>query len=260
MMFDKFSNLPLAQTAGARPEENPYASPQTEGRLVAMYDPNAPVGIWRSGNALIMHADAELPERCILTNLKCDETERRVYLVNPVHLRNQLATILILVAMAVVAGAVAANRPAIRLRMILVCVGFVAVTAMAIWPYWKMRSDRVPIRYFYSHQARRRRLRWRRTGAIIFCLGLGCFPLIRPFHQFPVVMCGFFFGGPWLLLIGGVLFGKFSFPLRFEKQTGPHFLIHGCGKPFLMSFPETDLEASQLKMIPLSAHAASKNS
>src|SRR5262245_3119996 len=95
-MSKDLPDIPTAQAVDKSREENPYASPLTEGRLVGRYDPDAPVGIWRFGNALLMHADAELPPRCILTNVKCDETERRVFLINSIRLHSLLSAALVL--------------------------------------------------------------------------------------------------------------------------------------------------------------------
>lgn len=249
------ADIPIAQAADVDREENPYASPLTEGRLVGKYDPNSPVGIWRHGNSLLMHAYAELPPRCVLMNVKCDETERRVYLINSIRLINIMAAILMLVYAGVATLFVATYGP----RYLSVGLGILAIMTVLIWQYWKKRPERIPIGYSLSHSARQRRLRWRCVGVILFCLGLACFPLILAFQHFLPAALGFLIGGPFLLLAGGILFAAFGFPLRFEKHAGPYFLIHGCGKSFLMSFPESGLDASQQGMISLSAPSAFNN-
>ena len=238
-MPDKFTDIPIAQTANAEREANPYASPLTEGRLVAKHDPDAPIGIWRFGNALIMHADATLPDRCILTNAECDKSERRVYLISSIRLINIMSAILIIMALCGAVGIAIADWS----RNLVWSIIIVAMTVSAIWKFYKKRPEAIPIGYSYSHKARQRRLGWRCGGVILFGLGLGCFPLIAPFQQWVLV---FLIGGPLLLLIGGVLVAAFGFPLRFEKNAGPYFLIHGCGKAFVRSFPESGFGASPI--------------
>lgn len=253
MKPDKFTDIEIAQAADASRDQNPYASPQTEGRLVAKYDPHAPVGIWRLGNALLMHADATLPERCILTNAKCDETERRVYLINSLRLHGVLSTMLVLlwggggIAMLAFGGQ----------RLWLYGAIAVGMASLFAWSLWKKRPDTNPIGYSYSHPPRCRRLLWRATGALLFCLGLGCFPLIIPAQNYFPLFLVFLAGGPLLMLVGAILFAAFGFPLRFEKHFGPYFLIHGCGSPFVLTFPESDLVPSQSGVISHSALTAS---
>lgn len=195
-----------------------------------------------------MHADATLPDRCVLTNAECDRSERYVHLISSIRLIHLMSAVLIIMALAGAVGLVIADWRRNSFWSILI----VAMAFSAIWKFYKKRPEAIPIGYSCSLKLRRRRLAWRCVGVIVFCLGLGCFPLIAPFQQWMLI---FLITGPLLLLVGGILFAAFGFPLRFEKHSGPYFLVHGCSRDFMMSFPESGLNASQQGMVSLAAKA-----
>lgn len=249
-MFQESSEIPVAKAVDQQ-EEDPYASPLTAGQMVATGDPDAPVGIWRHGVGLLMHRDAMLPERCILTNEKCDQAERRVYTFDSRWKYYIPGAIVLIASIACNALLITADSR----KFIPVGIGSFLMLLLVIRICFARRFQELKVFYSYSSRARQRRLNFRCGGLVLFCIGFFCFPLSVAFLWLPVVMITLVIGGMVLLLVGGIMFAAFGFPLRFQGAE-PYVVIQGCGRTYMQNFPDSSvaglgLANSLAKQFPL---------
>jgi hypothetical protein len=241
-MSHEFSEIPTAHAADAQREANPYASPLTQGPFLAKQRPDEPIGVWRSGDVLVLHRDATLPQRCIITNVVCDPSERhRLPLDSRRKLRlaqGMLAAFGILVA----TGFYFSNLPD---RLVPVG-GTAMLTLLLIGLFTMRRSEEMILEYSYSRRTRIWRQNWFYGGIVMFLFGLLLFPLaawLALFSRFIMIPIGI---GILLMLAGGIVMAAAKYPLRIERRPGNYLVIHGCGRSFLGNFPQAALGLSFL--------------
>jgi hypothetical protein len=246
-MPHEFSHIPIADAVDdSRQAQNPYASPLAEGPFLAK-DEREPIGIWRFKDRVIAHPSIPLPPRCIRTNLACDESEKRNYRLNSNTVRRiaMLITFMFTIIGVMLLFSGAQNN--VNLSRRFVPGGLLIALGLLLTAFIYCRgSFEVLVPYYLSLSARRTRIRWRAVGIFIM---LGATVLLT------ISATGMLDGstedtavgvGVLTLIVGGVICFSTILPLRIEPAGGSYYVIHGCGKPFRDSFPETQAEKSVL--------------
>lgn len=234
-MPHEFSEPLAAQTAEAHSDQNPYASPQAAGPLLAKNAVSEPIGIWRAGNVLIMHRDAELPPRCVVTNEPCDETELHEFLLDSRRTIRVAQATVGLIGGLIALGLLLSGMP----DSFIPAAGAATLTLLIISLFTIRRPHELRFRYGIKHGVQIRRLLYRNAGLFLGPAGLmaiGASVGIAQIPQWLGVML--MFPGIFMMVGGAVTFLSGRFPLRIERPPGNYLLLHGAGREFVANFPQ----------------------
>lgn len=231
----EFSEPPVAQSVEALGDANPYASPQAAGPLLAKNIVTEPVGIWRAGNVLIMHRDAALPPRCIVTNALCDETELHEFVLDSRRTIRVAQATIGLIGGLISLGLLLSGMP----DSFIPAAGAATLTLLIISLFTIRRPQELRFRYGIKHGVQIRRLLYRNAGLFLAPAGLMVFVLPAGIAQIPQwLTVTMIVVGILVMAVGAMSFLIGRFPLRIERPPGNYLLVHGAGRLFLANFPE----------------------
>jgi hypothetical protein len=217
-------------------EENPYSSPQAEGNHLI---PSATaIGVWRLGNSVLMHEDAQLPRRCFRSNLPCEENERRLFSGNTPALLWTARIAFILVGF-ISAGAFLRFQ-IIPLAWYQACGAVILAIALA-WVFAPPGTKAIYFTYYHSQWSRRRRRFWRIIGIMIVLVGLAQLPLAEKAFRPAWLPQEFTWVTILTIVCGAAIALPSSVGVSAVPFQGPYRLLSGCGWEFVNSLPECTL-------------------
>lgn len=239
-MPHEFSEDHSSQTGETAPETNPYASPGVQGPHLI---PSATaIGIWRLGNALVMHRDAVMPPRCFHTNQPCDKSEARTYFG-----RSKLVNWLWQLAFLTLVGATGVVAMTLFRSFDLpnrweTARGILALVLLA-WLIAPAGNKGIRIVYYHSAASRRRQRQWSIAGFGVITVGISL-SLFYALDE-PAWLSKEFVWAPSLLVVGGWVILKPNISFGADHYQGPYLLVSDCGREFIASFPECTIEFPQ---------------
>lgn len=222
-------------------DSNPYSSPGFDGQFLI---PSATaIGVWRLGDTLVMHRDAQMPPHCYRTNLPCDESEARVY-SGSTPLVNWTSRIMFVTLAAMGAASLLRweNYPINRW-----CAASSLFTGVLLaWLTAPYGAKEIRIVYYHSKRSRRRRRIWLAAGVGLAICGVPLLPIADPAYL-PSWLPELASAVPILLIFAGgaIIVPLLSKNFHAGELQGDYVILSGLGRNFVTNFPECTLEFRQ---------------